>query len=171
MCRQLSSTRPGANTVTLVTDGFIHEITRDELRPGDMVGNCGPGTGGDAGHVVLFDHWGQDNTMYWAYELHGPYGLKGPEHSLIHYPYYGLDGFKPYRYREIADGHVGGQGGHWVSVKPWPDPLSTIGGIAAHFAVTDWHKVWDDPKNAGLRAHRVLPENIQPGDAVWVPGS
>ena len=37
--------RPGLTTVTLVEDGYIREITPDELRPGDFVGHCGPGTG------------------------------------------------------------------------------------------------------------------------------
>jgi hypothetical protein len=173
MCLNLTDTKPGATTVTLVTGGYIHEIESDKLKPGDLVGHCGPGTAFAAGHVIVFDRWAQDHTTYWAYELHGPDGLKGPEHSLIHYPYNGLDGYKAYRYREIAHGSDGnggpGHGGHWVSVQEWPDPQSTISGIAAHFSITDWHMVWDDPKNAGLRALRMVPEHIQPGDAVWVP--
>ena len=56
-------------------------------------------------------------------------------------------------------------------MKSWPDPLSTISGIAAHFGITDWHKVWDDPDDAGLRAHRAVPKHVQPGDAVFVPAS
>jgi len=170
MCLNLTAAKPGASTVTLVTDGYIHEITRDQLRPGDMVGRCGPGTEFAAGHIVLFDRWAQPHATYWAYELHGPHGLHGPEHSLVHYPYHGLEGYKAYRYRDITDGAVqNGHGGHWVTVKSWPDPLSTISGIAAHFGITDWHKVWDDPDNAGLRAHRGTPEHVQPGDAVFVP--
>jgi hypothetical protein len=47
--------------------------------------------------------------------------------------------------------------------------MSTIAGIAAHFGIGDWHKVWDAPENAGLRAHRMVPQNIHAGDAVWVP--
>jgi hypothetical protein len=96
----------------------------------------------------------------------------GPEHSLINYPYHGLDGYKAYRYKEILDGPPGPHGepgGHWVSVTAWPDAMSTISGIAAHSGITDWHALWDDPHNAGLRAHRVTPEHVQPGDAVWVP--
>jgi len=175
MCLNLTDTKPGASTVTLVTGGYIHEITRDQLRPGDLVGHCGPGTEFANGHVIVFDRWDQAHTTYWAYELHGPSKKPGhpphygPDHSLIYYPYHGLHGYKAYRYREIADGPPDGHGGHWVSVKGWPDPMSTIGGIAAHFGITDWHKVWDDPKNAGLRAHRMVPEHVQPGDAVWVP--
>lgn len=42
MCLNLTSEKPGASTETLVSNGHIHEITRDELRPGDMVGLAGP---------------------------------------------------------------------------------------------------------------------------------
>jgi hypothetical protein len=166
MCLDLS--KPGLNTVSLVKDGYIYEITRDELRPGDMVGHCGPGTAGKLGHVVLFDRWEQAHVTYWAYELHGGTEL-GPEHSLIHYPYHGLEGYLAYRYKEIVDGPSGGPDGHWVTVTAWPDPMSTLGGIAAHSGIADWHTLWDDPHNAGLRAHRTTPEHIQPGDAIWVP--
>jgi hypothetical protein len=97
MCLNLTNARPGASTVTLVTAGYIFEITRDELKPGDLIGHCGPGTGGDAGHVVLFDHWDQGHSTYWAYELHGSPPPNGPEHSLIAFPYHGMEGYKPYR--------------------------------------------------------------------------
>ena len=46
MCLDLA--KPGLSTVTLVTAGYIHQITRDERRPGDLVGRCGPGTGGNS---------------------------------------------------------------------------------------------------------------------------
>jgi hypothetical protein len=54
-------------------------------------------------------------------------------------------------------------------VTAWPDELSTISGIAARSGIADWHTLWNDPRNAGLRAHRVAPERVQPGDALWVP--
>ena len=93
----------------------------------------------------------------------------GPEHSTLHYPYNGLDGFKAYRYKEIVDGPAVDGPGHFVTVKAWPDPDSTISGIAASAGIADWHTLWNDPHNAGLRAHRVNPEHVQPGDSVWVP--
>ena len=95
--------QPGLSTVTLVTEGHLREITRDELRPADLVGRCGEGTAGDAGHVVLFDRWAQAHVTYWAYELRGG-PQPGPEHRLIHYPYQELDGYQAYRYTNIADG-------------------------------------------------------------------
>jgi hypothetical protein len=110
MCLNLA--KPGLSTVTLVTEGYIREITQNELRPGDLVGHCGPGTAGDAGHVVVFDRWEQGHDTYWAYEFHGGPQL-GPKHSLIRYPYHGLDGYKAYLYKEITDGSQD-QPGHWV---------------------------------------------------------
>ncbi|HEX3959812.1 MAG TPA: hypothetical protein VHZ03_24795 [Trebonia sp.] len=108
MCLNLA--KPGLSTVTLVTEGLIHEITRDELRPGDLVGRCGPGTAGDAGHVVLFDRWDQAHLTYWAYEFRGG-PQQGPQHNLIHYPYRGLDGYQAYRYTKITDGPPSAPGG------------------------------------------------------------
>ncbi len=47
--------------------------------------------------------------------------------------------------------------------------MSTISGIAAHARIADRHTLWDDPHNAGLRAHRTTPAHVQPGDAVSGP--
>lgn len=43
------------STVTLPER--FHPIAKTELRRGDIVGNLGPGTGGSAGHVVIFNGW------------------------------------------------------------------------------------------------------------------
>jgi uncharacterized protein YraI len=43
------------STVTL-TEHFT-EIPKDDLQPGDIIGNLGPGSGGAAGHVVIFTGW------------------------------------------------------------------------------------------------------------------
>jgi len=164
LCLDLGT--PGLSTVTLVTEGFIHEIGVADLKPGDLVGLCGEGTASYAGHVVVFDRWTDGHQKYLAYEFTP--GL-GPSHREVVYPYDGLGGFKPYRYKEIVDSPVPQGQGQWVTVKAWPDPMSTLSGIAAHFGIADWSIIWDDPHNAGLRAHRVNPDHVQPGDAVWVP--
>jgi hypothetical protein len=159
----------GANTVTLVTGGYVREIARNDLRPGDLVGHCGPGTAGDDGHVVLFDQWRDDNhSRYLAYEMTGEFG---PKHRVIHYPYDGVaGGWKAYQYRPLADDEPSVHGGRWVAVRAWPDRLSTISGIAEKYGWgDDWQRVWNDPNNDGLHGHRGVPEHIQPGDAVWVP--
>ncbi len=41
------------NTATLVTEGVMTEIPFADLRPGDALGRCGPGTEGDAGHIQI----------------------------------------------------------------------------------------------------------------------
>jgi hypothetical protein len=55
-----------------------------------------------------------------------------------------------------------------VTVARTPAWRSTISGIAAHFDVQDWRDVWGDPRNAGLRRRRGQPDQIQPGDRVYV---
>ena len=164
LCLNLGT--PGLSTVTLATEHFIYEIGVADLKPGDLVGRCGEGTEDSAGHVVVFDRWTEGHQRYLAYELTPG---KGPTHREVVYPYDGLGGFKPYRYKEIVDSSVPPDQGQWVTVKAWPDPMSTLSGIAAHFGIADWSTIWDDPHNAGLRAHRVNPDHVQPGDAVWVP--
>jgi hypothetical protein len=65
--------------------------------------------------------------------------------------------------------------GLFVTVAKWtrtnPPWNSTISGIAAHYKISPWSKVWNDPRNADLRARRGKPERIQPGDRVFVPGA
>lgn len=96
----------GLNTVTLVTGGWMREISPSDLQPGDAVGICGPNTGGDDGHIVLFERWAsdaEDESRYWAYEQAG--GGPGPRHRIIAYPYGGSSGaWRAYRFRDITDG-------------------------------------------------------------------
>lgn len=48
-----------------------------------------------------------------------------------------------------------------------PSWASTLSGIAGHYGKS-WQTVWNDSKNAGLRARRKSPNKIQPGDTVYV---
>jgi hypothetical protein len=58
---------PGETTVEL--PDYCVLIGPDELRSGDAVMNGGPGTSGDAGHVMLFDSWADaDRTSFWTCE-------------------------------------------------------------------------------------------------------
>lgn len=95
----------GMSTVSLVTGGWMREIHPNDLRPGDAVGICGPDTGGDDGHIVLFERWASeahDESYYWAYEQAG--GQHGPVHRVINYPYGGPTGpWRAYRFRDIQD--------------------------------------------------------------------
>lgn len=89
------------NTVSLVTDGWMHEIDPNDLKPGDAIGRCGLGTGGNAGHVQLFVRW--DNAIpgdngHTVLEQAG--GGAGPDEN--HYSYW-PSGYKAYRFRDILD--------------------------------------------------------------------
>lgn len=58
---------PGETTVEL--PDYCVLIGKDDLLPGDAVMNGGPGTDGNAGHVMLFDAWADaGRTGLWAYE-------------------------------------------------------------------------------------------------------
>jgi hypothetical protein len=52
---------------------------------------------------------------------------------------------------------------------PWN---STIWGIAKQYgygaAANNWSSIWNDPKNAALKAKRKDPKKIQPGDKIYV---
>ncbi|OYN91201.1 SH3 domain-containing protein [Parenemella sanctibonifatiensis] len=61
------------NTETLIN--YVHPISKSELRPGDIIGNLGPGTGGAAGHVVVFNGWTDaSQTSFYSIEQRGDGG-------------------------------------------------------------------------------------------------
>lgn len=78
----------GYSTVSLVSEGKIESIRPHELEPGDAIGICGPGTGGNTGHIMLFEAWynhvPEDNRC-WIWEQAG--GTMGPRRRLINYPF------------------------------------------------------------------------------------
>lgn len=90
----------GLNTVTLVTLGVLVPLgSPDDLLPGDVVGNVGPGTAGDAGHVAIFGGWlnsDPNDSHYWIYEQAGD--TVGPLHRVLDWPYPGESRWLPYRY-------------------------------------------------------------------------
>lgn len=49
---------------------------------------------------------------------------------------------------------------------------STLWGIAKQYGYgasgSNWQPIWNDPKNAALKARRGKPESIQPGDTIYV---
>ncbi|WP_285749594.1 FG-GAP-like repeat-containing protein [Lentzea sp. NBRC 105346] len=94
------------NTETL--PNVSHPIAKGELRAGDIMGNVGPGTLGDAGHVAIFERWVDGSqTSYWAYEQAGPNGAPTSYHK-VPYPYFNGDNrFKPYRYDHIVEDMTG----------------------------------------------------------------
>lgn len=65
--------------------------------------------------------------------------------------------------------------GIYVTVAPWGNPApwnSTIWGIWDRYRTTaSWQQIWNHPMNNSLRSLRGAPENIRPGDKVFVPGA
>lgn len=46
------------------------------------------------------------------------------------------------------------------------ESLSTI---ASRNGLRSWRTIWDHPRNAELRSHRPSPDNVHPGDQIYVP--
>jgi hypothetical protein len=67
--------------------------------------------------------------------------------------------------------------GRWVTVTKYPDRTppkeSTLFDIAAHYLGNGnlWGRIWNDPRNAQLKAKRGKPENIREKDRFFVPGA
>ena len=55
---------------------YVYPISKSQLRPGDIVGNLGPGTGGANGHVVIFNGWvpNTNQTRFYTLEQQGGVG-------------------------------------------------------------------------------------------------
>ena len=53
----------------------FHEIDKNDLQPGDIVGNLGPGSAGANGHVVIFNGWTDESkTTFHTIEQAGGVG-------------------------------------------------------------------------------------------------
>lgn len=81
------------STVTL--PNVAHPISKDELQPGDILLKGGPGTAGDAGHVVMFNGWA--NESHTEYYLLEQAGGQGAISRKVSYPYGGDSSYVPYR--------------------------------------------------------------------------
>ncbi|MGW9155023.1 FG-GAP-like repeat-containing protein, partial [Streptomyces virginiae] len=92
----------GETTGTLLE--FTSSISKESLKPGDILLNPDPGADG---HVVIFNGWtNAEHTRYDAYEQAGRVGAV---HREIPYPYWSGHGtFSPRRYDKIVDGATGG---------------------------------------------------------------
>ena len=95
----LHSSAPGYSTVGLVD--IARGISWDSLQPGDFVGTLGPGTGGDDGHVTLFNGWVDANTKkrYKTLECRGDKGCVASERPVGWSV--GSHTAKPYRYTRV----------------------------------------------------------------------
>lgn len=109
----------GGTTVTLVTSGVMGEIPRADCQPGDAVGICGPGTGGDAGHVVLFDCWynnDPNDDRFWVWEQAG--GTSGPLHRVWNFANMGAE-WRAWRYKNIngSSSNIPSSGGSSMALE------------------------------------------------------
>jgi peptidoglycan hydrolase-like protein with peptidoglycan-binding domain len=105
---------------TISLPSVVHSISKADLQPGDIIGVLGPNTGGNAGHVLIFDGWADSaHSQYYAWENSGDAGV---HHPTIPYPYWpntsgpSASLYQPYRY-DNESGTSGGGGG----VPPWPN--------------------------------------------------
>jgi len=86
----------GHSTVTLVTEGYMYPISESELKPGDAIGRCGPGTGGAAGHIMLVVGY-KPGAISIAEQSGAGWGPIW--RTLSRMP----DGYRAWRYRGIKD--------------------------------------------------------------------
>lgn len=52
---------PNSESTVTLPNSAVHPISKEELKPGDIVGNLGGGTGGANGHVMIFNGWVDDS--------------------------------------------------------------------------------------------------------------
>ncbi len=87
---------PGPTTVEL--PDVCRMIDRVELRRGDAVMLGGPGTSGDAGHIILFEEWADEShLLFRAYEQ----VRRGTVYHVRRFP--DSPPYLAYRYRMVSD--------------------------------------------------------------------
>lgn len=87
---------------TVNLEQFLVKISKDELKPGDVIGKIGPGTQLDKGHVMIFVKWNDESkTTFTAYEESG---AANKSRTWDQYEF-GSDWFlkDAYRYKNIVD--------------------------------------------------------------------
>ncbi|OZM71693.1 hypothetical protein CFN78_19490 [Amycolatopsis antarctica] len=90
----------GDSLTTVTLPEVTTAIGKEDLRAGDIMGKLGPGTGGSAGHVFLFDRWEDKSAgKFLAYEQTPPHTV----HSHKTYSSLIDEGYKAYRYDKITD--------------------------------------------------------------------
>jgi hypothetical protein len=91
--------KTSASTVTL--PGYGVKISRKSMKMGDFTGILGPGTGGAAGHVRIFEKWANSaHTAYWAYD----FGSTPVKHKIYYFSTdkpRGGHGWTAYRYKKV----------------------------------------------------------------------
>lgn len=96
-----SDGRPLSYDTSTITRVLIL-ITKDDLRPGDIINRSRTYPGAAYGHAIVFAGWTDETkTRYWAYEQSG--GSGGAVRREVPYPFWDPVGFFPYRYQRIED--------------------------------------------------------------------
>ena len=130
-----------SSLTTVSLPSVVHSISKADLQPGDILGVLGAGTGGNAGHVLIFDGWANSgHTQYYAWEDSGDQGV---HHGVIPYPYWpNTSGpspslYHPYRYNHESGTPGGGGGG----IPPWPNVVEGDSGTNVEAAqyLLDYH--------------------------------
>lgn len=125
-------------------------ISKDELRFGDLINNKAPG---NAGHVVVFDRWvDSDQEEYWGYD----FSTKGIQHRIVTYPFKGLSGFEPRRYKNVCS-----EGSRFIAQSDYP----TV-------APGERFQIWFELENSGScpwqSAYNYSLENVN-GESLGAP--
>ncbi|MFD5145207.1 hypothetical protein [Streptomyces sp. NPDC058401] len=150
------------STVTL--HEVLDPIAWEDLKPGDAVGTLGPGTGGDAGHVVLFAGWANhEHTRFFTMEEMGGAGSVRYERPINYTTSGGQFTAKPYRYKRVAEApshHAvsPAETGRVVSARSADGRLETFAAGADGV-----YHAWQTEANGGWSAWRPLggPRNAQ----------
>lgn len=83
----------------------LEPITKDELRPGDIINRSRTYPGAPYGHAIVFVAWADEaHAWYWSYEESS--GSGGAVMRMVPYPFWGDPppaGFFPYRYLGIEE--------------------------------------------------------------------
>ena len=114
-------------------------ISKDELRPGDLINNKKPY---NAGHVIIFERWAdEDRESYWGYDFSGLCIL----HRQVVYPFKGLKGYEPRRYKNVCV-----EGSRFVAQSDYPTVAP-----GEHFQISfelenSGTCTWQDNYNYGL---------------------
>ncbi|WP_194894315.1 C40 family peptidase [Catenulispora pinisilvae] len=126
-----------SSLTTVSLPSVVHSISKADLQPGDILGVLGPNTGGNAGHVLIFDGWADSaHDSYNAWENSGDQGV---HHGTIPYPYWpntsgpAASLYQPYRYNNESGTSGGG-------IPPWPNLVEGNSGTdveAAQYLLDD----------------------------------
>ncbi|MFI6645653.1 peptidoglycan-binding protein [Streptomyces sp. NPDC050504] len=100
----------GSSQTTWTLPSFATRITKDQLRPGDILVYNNPANPAAGSHVTLFGGWTDSSrTRYTAYEQTRPNTLK----RATPYAYWNnSSGYVPYRYNGISEDGGNGGGGN-----------------------------------------------------------